>query len=610
MKRYFIIFIAFFLLFGVFCVKAQVSETDTVNISALVPETGQGGGGVIVFDTAPPIISDIEVVEISSNSARVNWKTNEPSVPQINYGENSSYSKTFIGSGFSVDNSIPLENLLSETVYHFEIVAIDKAGNRTSSEDLAFHTLPEMDIVSPPNVSSFEAQSVEGKIILIWDNPSGENFAGVQINKSVDSPALNPKSGEIIYSGMGESFEDSNIENKIVYFYTAFSYDNAGNFSSGAIASAVGIKTAEIKPPIPPKPPLPPATPPSDIKNFQTVPDAKNKKITIKWTNPDEESFEEVEIRKSKEFPALNPDEGELVYKGKEISFEDADVEEGAVYYYTAFTVDKAGNYSSGIAASGTLKKLPPSLISGISISDASFISSKEALLLPISKNGKVYIFTNNEINIYYNGENLPQTLKTILLTVGKSSYILSADERREFYKTKFISPRIAGSYPATISVLDFRAGKIFQAKMELVVENYGKVFVRISDLDLLALKVKNYFGLNEQENFLLEGTKITLYKFDENKNWVLWDANKYNQKNPQLTGEEGAFGFMVPNGRYKISVQKEGYDLMEETIDVQDNLINREFEIGKKSDWTPPLISLAILILALIVIRKIRRRT
>jgi predicted RND superfamily exporter protein len=48
MKKYLIILVALFLLSGVFCVKAQTSGTDTVNISALVPQ--QGGGGFIPPD--------------------------------------------------------------------------------------------------------------------------------------------------------------------------------------------------------------------------------------------------------------------------------------------------------------------------------------------------------------------------------------------------------------------------------------------------------------------------------------------------------------------------------------------------------------------------------
>jgi len=625
MKKPFIIFIVPFLLFGAFCVKAQISETGTVNVSALVPETGQGGGGIIPFDLVPPVISEIEVIEIGSNSARINWKTNELSVPQINYGESSSYSKTYIGESFSINNSILLENLLSGATYHFEIAAIDRAGNRISSGDLAFETLFPFDIVPPANINLFTAGSFEGKIVLSWNNPTNNDFTGVQINKSVDSPALNSQSGEIIYSGTGESFEDANVKNGIRYFYAAFSYDGAGNFSSGTIVSAVGIKTA--KPPIEPSEPpvIPPEIIPYDVENLEAVSDSGNKEIEIKWDSPGNEDFEEVEIYKSKDFPILAPGEGEIAYKGKGNSFKDKNIEKGEVYYYTAFIKDKSGKYSAGKSVAGTLEKLPISTISGISMNDANFVFSEEALLLPQRDDKKIHTFPSKEINIYYDSKNLPKTLKTIAITVGRSSYILGSDGDNKFYKAKFISPQTAGIHPLTISVLDFRAGKIFQAKGELVVEDYGKVCeLKIKDYESknffekivssFKFQVSRVFDSGENLNLYetgVDNATVTLYKFDENSGeWSLWGAKKYNQENPQLTDKSGSFGFMVPNGKYKISIRKSGYYSKEENFDVKNNLMNGEFEIRKEPDWTLPLlIALAILALAFIVWRKIRRR-
>lgn len=42
---------------------------------------------------------------------------------------------------------------------------------------------------------------------------------------------------------------------------------------------------------------------------------------------------------------------------------------------------------------------------------------------------------------------------------------------------------------------------------------------------------------------------------------WKFWDASKYGQLNPQLTDENGEYGWMVPDGTYRVKVVKEGYE-------------------------------------------------
>ena len=637
MKKYFIILIVLFLLPGVFCVKAQTSGTDTVNVSALVPEWP--GGGFIPPDNIFPAISDIAITEITLNSVNISWATSELAVPQINYGEISDYTKTFIGDSFSVSNSIFLENLSAGAIYHFEIIAIDRAGNRTSSGDLIFETLFLFDIVSPANVNLFTAEAIENKIILNWENPQDSDFSGIQINRKINSPALNFDQGEIIYSGNQENFEDENIENGIKYYYTAFSYDSAKNFSSGAIASAIGIKTATppVEPPVLPDPPtIPPEIIPFDVENLETIPDLENKEIEIKWDIPEVEEFEEIEIYKSADFPALVPGEGEIIYKGKENNFKDKNINEDAVYYYTVFIKNKSGNYSAGKTVTGTIKKLPVSPIEDINIKDINFIFSKEALLLPQREDRKIYTFPNKEINIYYDSKNLPETLKTIMVTVGRSSYILGSDNDNKFYRTKFISPDNAGDYPIIISVLDFKHGKIFQTKTELIIEDYGKTyefkdgdyesknFFEKKILDIRYWILDTFCGKDTKcpighlvsalaldlEKAGVEEAIITLYKFNkENNDWQIWDAKKYNQENPQITNENGNFGFIVPNGKYKIIAEKDNYVLKNEIIEVENNIINSEIEIKGKTDWRWLILIIIILFSVLIIRRKLKRK-
>jgi len=223
---------------------------DEVNVSALVPTEEEEvppptGGGP---DTTPPEIFDIVVEGVTSDSAVISWKTSEPSIPQINYGKTKDYEKTIIGKNFLMSHRIILENLSADTIYHFEIVVADRAGNRTSSKDYVFKTMPGPDILSPANISNFEAIAGDGQITLKWQNPADPDFKAVRIMRGEGFYPQDPEQGKLVYDDKETSFVDTGLINGKRYYYTAFAYDFSGNFSSGAIVSAVPFK---IKPLLP-----------------------------------------------------------------------------------------------------------------------------------------------------------------------------------------------------------------------------------------------------------------------------------------------------------------------------------------------------------------------
>ena len=46
-----------------------------------------------------------------------------------------------------------------------------------------------------------------------------------------------------------------------------------------------------------------------------------------------------------------------------------------------------------------------------------------------------------------------------------------------------------------------------------------------------------------------------------EGDEWVFWDAAKYGQINPQITDQNGEYGWMVPDGTYRVKIIKDGYE-------------------------------------------------
>lgn len=117
-------------------------------------------------------------------------------------------------------------------------------------------TTPVSDTIPPANINLFEAEAEDSQAYLKWQNPKDEDFAGVRIIKSDQFFLPNPWEGDEVYSGSGENFLDQNLQNGKRYYYSAFTYDKSGNFSSGAIVSAVPFKEGApiVVPPIEIKP--------------------------------------------------------------------------------------------------------------------------------------------------------------------------------------------------------------------------------------------------------------------------------------------------------------------------------------------------------------------
>jgi len=225
---------------------------EEVDVSALVPTEAPppGGGPIFVPDTTPPEIFDIVVESTTSDSAVISWKTSEPSIPQINYGKTKDYKKTIIGKDFLMSHRIILENLLADTIYHFEIVAADRAGNRTSSGNYTFKTMPGPDTLAPANISNFEAIAGNGQITLKWQNPADPDFKAVRIMRGEGFYPQDPEQGKLVYDDKETSFVDTGLINGKRYYYTAFAYDFSGNFSSTNVRYATSDENGATSEPV------------------------------------------------------------------------------------------------------------------------------------------------------------------------------------------------------------------------------------------------------------------------------------------------------------------------------------------------------------------------
>ena len=256
MRRFFTSLIIITLFFSLIpIVRAVQLPPEEVHISASVPY------GVVDFP--PPVITTspgapegapiVQVINLRDTSLEITWYTIENSISIVEYGESAAYGTTVVDWNLVKYHKVKLTDLKPKTFYYFRVKSRTNVGKESISLGYTFKTL---DLTSPANVSNFQALPGDRQITLTWLNPADEDFVGVKIQMSTKMYPGSPKEGVTVYDGKETETAISGLINGVRYYFTAFSYDDSGNYASGAIASAIPTKEAvppELVPFVPPE---------------------------------------------------------------------------------------------------------------------------------------------------------------------------------------------------------------------------------------------------------------------------------------------------------------------------------------------------------------------
>jgi len=212
------------------------------------PASSPAGGSGIIYggDTLPPIISAVEIKRVGLGLVQIAWRTNEPAACSLRVGRDiNSLVLNSEGISFLSNHLMEVQGLETNSAYIFQVKCFDQAYNRSEFLGSKFETLLPIDNTAPGNVSSFRAVYEKGAIKLSWKNPPDSDLAGVRILRSDIFFLSNPWQGLPIYYDKKESFIDKNVKLDTKYYYSAFSYDYVGNYSSGAVVSVLTPKLVE-----------------------------------------------------------------------------------------------------------------------------------------------------------------------------------------------------------------------------------------------------------------------------------------------------------------------------------------------------------------------------
>ncbi|MCX6764526.1 MAG: hypothetical protein NTU58_02350 [Candidatus Nealsonbacteria bacterium] len=374
--------------------------------------------------------------------------------------------------------------LSSATTYTYKVSALDSGGTESSQSDSASATtlsLPSLEaeetggptLLPPPP----ENPSVVINNNLIYTNSVKIFLSLFAKNASIMAISNNPDfSGDVWenYQPQKEWFLTPGEGEKKVYAkFRSF----AGGVSNVVSDSIIFD-----------------STPPLNVSNLGAK--AQDREIGLKWENPLEKDFGGVMIVRSTIFYPTHIYEGVLVYKGADIFFLDKGVENGSRYYYTVFSFDKAGNFSSGAVISEIPRfslapevppEIPPEIppqvppeevppiVRELTLEDFNFIQEGKKLL--IFDKETVRVEPEKPLTIFVDYEKLPEVLKTIMVTLKKDgktfSFLLKIDGDKKQYSAVILPPE-PEIYAFDIFIINYKNQSLKKISGKMIIKKIG----------------------------------------------------------------------------------------------------------------------------------------
>ncbi|NIA14118.1 MAG: S8 family serine peptidase [Nitrospiraceae bacterium] len=155
----------------------QVLHGDTVTVTYVDADDGQGGTDVLVTDTASidcvaPSISNVSVSATGPRRATVTFDTGEPATGTVRYGGScAALTETRTGIGLHTSHGIVLGGLLPTTDYYLHVEAADAAGNASMDDNdgacFSFTTTEQPDYLT--EVFTGDLDLANGMLVFVPD---------------------------------------------------------------------------------------------------------------------------------------------------------------------------------------------------------------------------------------------------------------------------------------------------------------------------------------------------------------------------------------------------------------------------------------------------------
>jgi hypothetical protein len=212
--------------------------------------------------TAPPVISNIQVSNITSNGATITWTTNQPSNSVVEYGKTTSYGSSKSDSAMVTNHSITLTGLTPDTTYNFRVKSTNSFSITATSSNNTFKTLS--DVVYPTITVDGNASDWNGITPVVTGSTSVQSLhvtndddnlyllvkgTGLNVKGQFYIDTDNNKSTGYNPTGWGQSGADYLLENNYLWQYNGV--NNSWSWTNSKIISSFAKNNSVVEVAVP-----------------------------------------------------------------------------------------------------------------------------------------------------------------------------------------------------------------------------------------------------------------------------------------------------------------------------------------------------------------------
>ncbi len=230
-------------------------------------------------------------------------------------------------------------------------LVVDNSGSMTWNDadglryDFLKDYIDDLESIMPPgstasySIVKFRSRQIGRMSLTLQQDVDEFSLAGVRVVRKIGSKPNNASDGIVVYEGLAQEILDTNLAVGTTYHYGAFTFDGAGNFSSGG-RTDFAQATASPKPPV-------------GVAGLRAVEkiikvgnfDIGQRKVQLTWANPQGFDYTDVILVKRDDRAPESPTDGTVILSATSAttSFLDfdpaADAINGLTYYYRIFTI-------------------------------------------------------------------------------------------------------------------------------------------------------------------------------------------------------------------------------------------------------------------------------
>ena len=324
------------------------TKIDFITVTAAAPPA----------DTTAPAVPTGLAATAGDGRVSLGWTANtEPDLAGYDLYR-SSGSAPVDATGTPVNGSTPIAagtssytdaTVTNGTTYHYELVAVDRAGN-ASAPSAATDATPKAaaDTTAPAAPKGLTATAGDGQVVLSWTANTEPDLAGYNLYRGTTAggEATAPVNGALITA---TSYTDTQPVNGTRYFYVLRAVDNAPAPNTGDPSNEVVATPAAAKD----------TTPPAAPKGLAAA--AGDASAALSWTANTEPDLAGYNLYRASGSAPVDvtgtPVNGGTPIAKTATTYTDTKLTNGTAYTYELVALDTAANASASSAAASATPK-------------------------------------------------------------------------------------------------------------------------------------------------------------------------------------------------------------------------------------------------------------